>query len=577
MPMRPDRRRGVRAGALGFVAAYAAALVACAPDTTPAPDPWPADAGDVAIDASADATTDPVDDASDAASADTDTSCPDGRTPCEGACVDLDTHPVHCGACDAPCDPGPGEAAACVGGTCERWCAPGFVDRTDDPGCESTCAPTVPDAEVCDGLDNDCDGAVDAADADYTAGRCPLTAGACADTVAPCVDGDATCDAAWYTAADAAATPTGERRCDGLDNDCDGAVDEPCCADALVLAPAPAPPGDAIVWASTPIAVVTAGGPPRLVALVERQRRDGAFERRAVEAPLRATGDPDGDTERVLVEDDVRDVAVTDDGVAWVLTPGGVDAVVIGGGEAVRVADSGAPAAGVERLRATRVDDEVWYVTGPASAGRGAAVILHRVRDRGVVQTVEAGPPGARPVAIATTGDRVAVVTRAVSDVGIDALVVRWFDRGMTEQATTRALTLDDDGVVQVGAGAGRLHLAVVDSEGARAVTVDGATAAVVSVGDDAALAIGETSDGTVLWVAGAMGDVRARAAGAGGDDALGRIEGADAAPVAVVTAGGRTWLLARVGAPDATARAIALSDEGAPLCDPSDTGPLAE
>jgi len=47
---------------------------------------------------------------------------------CDGKCVDLDSHPEHCGACDHACATGPNEAGSCVAGECSSACADGFAE-----------------------------------------------------------------------------------------------------------------------------------------------------------------------------------------------------------------------------------------------------------------------------------------------------------------------------------------------------------------------------------------------------------------------------------------------------------------
>ncbi len=79
-------------------------------------------------------------------------SCGPGTTECSGACVDLTTHPKHCGACDTAC----ADQEVCSQGTCGLTCLGGAtkcgdlcVDTTNDPqncgGCNKAC----PMGEVC--------------------------------------------------------------------------------------------------------------------------------------------------------------------------------------------------------------------------------------------------------------------------------------------------------------------------------------------------------------------------------------------------------------------------------------------
>jgi hypothetical protein len=91
-----------------------------------------------------------------------------------------------------------------------------------------------PIEQSCDGVDNDCDGSIDELARTPT---CPLQDGVCARSRAACVEGSFVCTASEY----GARYEDEETRCDGLDNDCDRLVDEaldapPCALQAGVCA-----------------------------------------------------------------------------------------------------------------------------------------------------------------------------------------------------------------------------------------------------------------------------------------------------------------------------------------------------
>jgi len=135
--------------------------------------------------------------------------------------VDLD----NCGACGNVCTFA-NAYPICNAGACELFaCDPGFVDRNGLPadGCEVAC--DLLGVEVCNGLDDDCDGLVDE-DLAVPLGVCNAN-GACAGAVGLCGGAQGwSCPYGPDVELDGQGRFAEETRCDGLDNDCDGLVDE---------------------------------------------------------------------------------------------------------------------------------------------------------------------------------------------------------------------------------------------------------------------------------------------------------------------------------------------------------------
>ncbi|MDY0058420.1 MAG: MopE-related protein [Myxococcota bacterium] len=146
----------------------------------------------------------------------------DGRdNDCNGTIddgFDLQNDPRNCGQCGRRCDLA-GATAFCLAGECAvQRCDEGRRDVNEDPadGCE--CTLTNGGVEICDGRDNDCSGVID-----DNLGLPPIAClrlGVCAGVLPRC-DG-----LAGWTCPYPASYQAQEARCDDLDNDCDGQVDE---------------------------------------------------------------------------------------------------------------------------------------------------------------------------------------------------------------------------------------------------------------------------------------------------------------------------------------------------------------
>lgn len=163
--------------------------------------------------------------------------------------IDLAADETNCGQCGKVCDFFQA-TATCTSGTCgfnpTTDCAPGFHDRdgVQANGCEYSCSNTNGGVEQCDLVDNDCDGVVDdgfdtQADA-ANCGRCGnvcqfphtvprCTAGVCGfNPATDCALGFVDVNGRQIDGCEYSCTITnaGIEACDGVDNDCDGTVDD---------------------------------------------------------------------------------------------------------------------------------------------------------------------------------------------------------------------------------------------------------------------------------------------------------------------------------------------------------------
>ena len=157
--------------------------------------------------------------------------------------IDLTMSLANCGSCGNLCS-FPGANATCVASVCVvSSCRAGFVDLDLNPatGCEYRCTATSA-TESCNGVDDNCDGNIDET---FNTMNDPMNCGTCGTIcsfphatahcgLGICNFGAGDCNPGFYdvdgnplTGCEYACTPTGGAdTCDGVDQDCDGRVDE---------------------------------------------------------------------------------------------------------------------------------------------------------------------------------------------------------------------------------------------------------------------------------------------------------------------------------------------------------------
>jgi len=129
---------------------------------------------------------------------------------------DLQNDATNCGQCGNVCSFAHA-TGVCQKGQCTHTCLPGYfdIDGNPDNGCEYACTPSNNGIEICDGIDNDCDGLID--DNPTDVGQPCGGGGGCQPGVLTCIAGARLCVGAQQPS---------EEVCDGIDNNCNGLIDE---------------------------------------------------------------------------------------------------------------------------------------------------------------------------------------------------------------------------------------------------------------------------------------------------------------------------------------------------------------
>jgi len=156
----------------------------------------------------------------------TEVSCDGSDNDCDGQIDEMTIDdPFNCYECGSVCDLPNVDIHDCQDSVCLiTQCDPGWNDNNDNPidGCEYHCNNTNVTAEICDGIDNNCDGEVDEG---FTAEDCLEKCYAYEGVNYDPSRGSGLkcCGDNMYENHPYEAT---EMSCDGSDNNCDGTIDE---------------------------------------------------------------------------------------------------------------------------------------------------------------------------------------------------------------------------------------------------------------------------------------------------------------------------------------------------------------